>query len=61
MPGRILDRYHAKFVLRYELRRRTVGPQSRNQESFWATSITSTVSGSCFLALSTCAKTFQTL
>jgi hypothetical protein len=33
---------------------RTVGPQSRNQESFCATSITSTASGSCFRAFSTC-------
>ena len=35
-------------------RLRTVGPQSRNQESFCATSITSTASGSCFRAFPTC-------
>ena len=39
--------------VRLGLRRRTVGPQSRNHESFWVTSITSTSSGNCLRALST--------
>jgi len=45
--------------VRLGLRRRTVGPQSRNHESFWVTSITSTSSGSCLRALSTCTMTTE--